>query len=153
MASVSTGRACARVSDLAGNEMNQDGDGTNGESEDEYVGTFTIAVLQLESGSVAGVTDTWQTVALANDYVSAVVVCSVAQPEGASPMVARVRNVTSSSFEVKLESPGGSVTPTSVHYVAVEEGVWELPDGGLVEAARVVSDGTNYRNSWEVSAM
>jgi len=107
-----------------------------------------------ETGVKSAVGGTWTTVNLANSYTSPVVVCTVNYANNTTPVVARVRNVSSTSFEVKLQNPsGGSVAADDVHYVVMEEGQWELPDGTPIEAARVTSDGTNENNDWSTAAM
>ena len=66
------------------------------------------------------------------------------------PAVVRMANVTSESFTVRLQNPSNEeVDPCNVHCVAVEEGVWILPNGSPIEAQSYVSSETNgARNGW-----
>lgn len=112
----------------------------------------TVTGPSFESLVVASVSDTWQTVSLSATFTSPVVVCSI-QYTGPSnvPAVVRINNLLSSSFEVRLQNPGDLMAITSgrpVHCVVMEEGVWELPDGRVVEAVQYTTTVTAYRNQW-----
>jgi hypothetical protein len=114
------------------------------EQNDECVAGPTA---QLESGSVT-VGGDYVTVELNNTYVSPVVVCSVQYNNNTTPVVARVSNVTSESFDVRLQNPsGGAVVADNVSYVVVEEGVWTI-DGVNIEAQTYLSTVTDENNSW-----
>jgi len=90
----------------------------------------------------------YMTVQLTNSYVSPVVVCSVQYNNNAMPVVARVSNVTSESFDVRLQNPsGGAVAAEKVSYLVVEEGVWTI-DGVNIEAQTYLSTITDENNSW-----
>ncbi len=106
----------------------------------------------VESGTVvAG--DTWTTVNLDYNYESAIVVCSVNYSAITVPVVPRVRNVGLNSFEVKLQNPGdlAAVVAYNVHYLVMEEGTNQLPDGRNIEAHRVLSDGVSEDGDWTVA--
>ncbi len=101
----------------------------------------------MESGTVVA-DGTPVTVPLQNTYGSAVVVCSVNYMNNAAPVVARVSNVTSDSFEVRLQNPsGGAVAAEEVSFVVMEEGVWSI-DGVICEAQKFLSTITDENNSW-----
>jgi fibronectin type 3 domain-containing protein/endonuclease I len=105
--------------------------------------------LKLEANTVlAG--GTAITVNLVKTYKSAVVVCTVNYSQNTVPIVPRVSNVTESSFNVRLQSPGDgdTVVPETVHYIVIEEGAWTLPGGQLVEAVRTTSSRTDEYSSW-----
>jgi hypothetical protein len=110
-------------------------------------------VDNFEAGVQTSVGGSWTTVNLVNTYTSPVVVCAVNYDNNSAPVVVRVNNVTATSFDVMLQDAGGSVVADDVHYVVMEEGVWTLPDGTAIEAARVTSDGTNHNGSWSYSLM
>ncbi|MHC5034351.1 MAG: hypothetical protein ACYTFZ_04890, partial [Planctomycetota bacterium] len=68
--------------------------------------------------------------------------------------VVRVQNATGASFDVRLQNPSGAaVSPETVHYIVMEEGAWQMPDGRSVEASLVLSDGTNGKSSWRRDSM
>lgn len=109
--------------------------------------------LVFEVGMLNSVSDTWQTVSLNNTYTSMVVVASVVVPnQTVSPMVTRIRNASTNSFELKLQNPGGNpVSGHSVHYFVVEEGVYTQSTHGIkMEATNVISSFTAENNDWGV---
>lgn len=106
-----------------------------------------------ESLVLSSVTDNWQTVQLSATFTAPVVVCSVQYNGGITlpPAVVRLSNVGSNSFDIRLQNPGDLVPISSgrpVHCVCAEEGVWELPDGRVVEARTFTSSTTANRNNW-----
>jgi hypothetical protein len=102
---------------------------------------------QLESGTLT-VNGDYVTVNLTNTYVSPVVVCSVQYNNNITPVVARVNNVTSMSFDVRLQNPsGGTVKTDTISYLVVEEGIWDI-DGAKIEAQTYMSMVTDENNSW-----
>ncbi len=106
--------------------------------------------LVLESGTVASVGSSWQTVTLGNTYTSMVVVCTTDGGSANLPAVARVRNASGNSFEVLVQNPNGTVlSGYTVHYVVVEEGVYTVANDGVkMEAVKVNSVQTAENNSW-----
>ena len=88
------------------------------------------------------------TVNLTNSYFGPVVVATVQYLNNSTPVVTRVSNVTSTSFDVRLQNPsGGAVAAENVSYLVVEEGTWTI-DGVAVEAQKYTSTVTDDNNSW-----
>ncbi|MEM6583611.1 MAG: DUF1566 domain-containing protein, partial [Pseudomonadota bacterium] len=85
--------------------------------------------LLAEQGNVSGVSSSsWRTINLDNTYVNPVIVATPNYSSGSNPAVVRLRNVTSSSFQIKMTAASeGGVSGVSVHYLVVEEGVYESP--------------------------
>jgi uncharacterized repeat protein (TIGR02543 family) len=108
--------------------------------------------LIAESGLVSDVSSSgWTTVQLSKSFNSMVVVAVPNYGSGSNPGVARVRNASGSSFEVKIdEAGGGSLSGVDVHYLVVEEGTYSSPK---MEAIKVLSDGTNSSSNWSSSDM
>lgn len=107
--------------------------------------------IGLSHGVVPNVGDTWQTVTLPRTYSSMVVVATPLYTNTAAPAVARIRNASGDSFEIKLQNPGNktAVTPASVHYIAVEEGVYTVAEHGInMEAVKMNSTVTDSKGSW-----
>lgn len=78
--------------------------------------------------------DNWTEVSLQNNYSRPVVIALAHKSSNSAPVSVRVRNATQDSFEIRLERPGGgAVQPESIHYLVVEEGVWNW-SGTLIEA-------------------
>lgn len=88
---------------------------------------------------------TWQTIELENDYAEAVPVCTYNLPSSTSPSaVTRIRNVTASSFDIRLQQfeNSSAVTASDVHCVIADVGAHN--SGGLkYEARKVLSTGTS----------
>ncbi|MGB0715001.1 MAG: S8 family serine peptidase, partial [Phycisphaerae bacterium] len=111
----------------------------------------TVAGAQLEADVVVA-NGTTQTVNLVNSYSSPVVVCSVQYAGNTTPVVPRVSNVTSNSFDLRLQSPSGNaVANDSVHFLVVEEGSWDV--GGIkIDAWTYESTITAENNNWVAEA-
>ena len=99
---------------------------------------------KLKTGVIPGVTSDWKTVSLSKTYNSMVVIATPNYTLASEdPMVVRIRNASGNSFQVRADSPGGTVSSIDVHYVVVEEGVYE----GM-EAVKYNSTVTDQNNSW-----
>ena len=105
---------------------------------------------QLETVVASGVSSaSWTTVATANTYTSMVAVCTPEYANNSIPLVVRMRNAGSTSFEIQLQNPSGSsVSGETVYCLVVEEGQWSLPDGRSIEAQKYSSTVTDENNSW-----
>ncbi|MES2920383.1 MAG: Ig-like domain-containing protein [Verrucomicrobiota bacterium] len=94
----------------------------------------------------------WTTIGLPKSYNSMVVVAQPMVGAGAPPMVARIRNASGSSFEVRLDRLDGSATPaglTSVRFLVVEEGVYnEATHGIKMEAVKFTATATDRKDSF-----
>ncbi|MEO0453636.1 MAG: LamG-like jellyroll fold domain-containing protein [Verrucomicrobiota bacterium] len=124
---------------------------TEAEVEDVYQSADS---LKLAQGVITDVDSNWLTLILPEYYNSMVVVATpVLNSNTDTPVVTRVRNASGNSFELKVQNPAGSpVSGVSVHYMVVEEGVYtQAEDGFDMEALKVVSTGTNYKNTWNSS--
>ncbi len=105
---------------------------------------------ELEVLIVPNVGYTWQTVSLENTYTNPIPVCTYVLPSVASnPAVVRIRNITGSSFEVKIQEPvdSSAVTASDVHCIVAEEGYHTLSNGQVFEAHTVVSQNTSGSNA------
>jgi len=103
----------------------------------------------MEYQVVANVGTGWQTVELDNAYTAAVPVCNyvTAQP-GHRSAVPRVRNITATSFELRLQeftggaNPTPNTTPGTVFCTIADTGVHTLDDGRTIEARTVLAPAT-----------
>ena len=109
-----------------------------------------------ESILVKNVSTGWTTVSLDNTYLSAVPVCTYALGTFAGsnpnytdpPAVPRIRNITSNTFQLRIQGwEDSSASPANVHCMVMEEGAHTLPDGRKVEAHTVISDKTSGQYS------
>ncbi|MEL6258325.1 MAG: hypothetical protein AAFQ67_04625, partial [Pseudomonadota bacterium] len=105
---------------------------------------------ELEFRTIENVGTAWQVVALDNSYSNAIPVCTYVTVSIASrSALPRVRNISASSFELRIQeftggaNPTASTTPGTVHCVIAEAGAHTLEDGRRFEAFSVLSDGLN----------
>jgi len=119
---------------------------------------FTIKAQALvltsyfETILVRNVSTSWTTVTLDNNYANAIPVCTYVLGTFAGsagnytnpPAVPRIRNIGSSSFELRIQGwEDSAASPADVHCIVMDEGAHTLPDGRLVEAHSVLSDSTS----------
>ncbi|MEM9837088.1 MAG: T9SS type A sorting domain-containing protein [Bacteroidota bacterium] len=118
-------------------------------------GSVTIndnfAPITLERDRAIGVGDAWQTISLQNSYQRPVIVATPVIPDNSfDPVVSRIRNVTNTSFELRIQRPGGTTNDSySVEYLVVEEGVYDATTYGVnIEAVRTTSSKTAAKGRW-----
>lgn len=101
-----------------------------------------------EVGSIA-ITDTWTTVNFNQDYVDPIVVSGSLSYNDTDPAVVRIRNVSSTSFEIRIqewEYLDDTHPEETLSYIVMERGNYELPDGTLVEAGSFDTDKTGKKS-------
>ncbi|MEO0534037.1 MAG: CAP domain-containing protein [Cyanobacteria bacterium P01_A01_bin.123] len=79
----------------------------------------------------------WKTITLDDTYDNPVVIVSDPSLNGSDPAAIRLRNITDSTFQVRLQEPNykdGKHTNESVSYLVMEAGDWELADGTRLSA-------------------
>ncbi len=98
--------------------------------------------LQLEVGEVQS-NHIWTTVTLSKRFKNPVVLANPLSLKGGQPAVVQVKNVTESSFAIRLREwnyqDGGHLYET-VGYIVVEAGSHQLPDGNWIEAGTIDLD-------------
>ncbi|MEO1652931.1 MAG: PA14 domain-containing protein, partial [Bacteroidota bacterium] len=105
-----------------------------------------IANIIGEVGTLA-LNPNWQTVNLNNTYNNPVVVTGALTFNGGEPAMARVRNVTANSFEVRLEEwfcQDGNHASETLNYMVIEAGVHTLSNGKKLMAGNLASIGTGW---------
>ena len=94
----------------------------------------------------------WTSVNLGQSYNSAVIIATPMYPNSSvAPVVTRIRNVSGSGFEVKLDRADGQTGTVTmdVSVIAVEEGVYTVAsDGVKMEAVKYTSTVTGAKNAW-----
>ncbi len=91
--------------------------------------------------------DTWHTVNLTHTYVRPIVVMGPSTLGDSSPVTLRVRNVSSNSFEFKVdewEYLDGSHGTEDIHYLVVEAGDYTLDNGQRLVADSVSPVGRSF---------
>ena len=92
----------------------------------------------------------FETVNLQESYSNPVVVPLYHESNNTAAFSPRLRNVTSNSFDVALQNPGGALSNgDEVHYLVIEEGAHTMPDGTLIEAGELdTSFVSSANNGW-----
>ena len=110
--------------------------------------------LVMEAGSVAlpatadGQTSFWKQ-AFSAPFSVQPLVFVLPSNEGADPCDIRVQNVTTTGFELAQVEPrnlDGQHEAMTVHYLAIEPGIYALPGGITLEAASIATD--KWVNKW-----
>lgn len=113
--------------------------------------TPAVPPFAMEAGTVVA-DGTPLDVAFQGEYTTPVVVCTPQVVDNSQPLVVRVDAVTGSGFRVWLQRcDGGAVQPETVHYMVMEQGVYNV-DGVLCEARRYESTVTDNYRSWEAES-
>jgi len=85
----------------------------------------------------------WTTVSFENTFSHPVVVAGPPSFNGGAPVLVRVRNVTETGFEVRLQEWAyldGTHAAETFSYIVIEKGIYTLEDGSKIEAGTF--DGT-----------
>ena len=92
--------------------------------------------------------DGWQPVTLDHTYDSMVVVATPNYDNASAPASVRIQNAAGNSFEIRVDpAGGGAVSGIDVHYVVVEEGVYN--DAGVkMEAVKFDTSAFDRKGSW-----
>ncbi|MEM9691395.1 MAG: DUF4215 domain-containing protein [Myxococcota bacterium] len=91
---------------------------------------------------------TWDQVNLQFTYASPIIV-ALPNSNGGDPADFRIRNITSTGFELTLSEPPSEDGPhiaMDIAYVAVEAGQWSLPDGRFMAAGTVATNQVVFKN-------
>ncbi len=103
-------------------------------------GEIRIDQATMEAGLVQNVEESWTTVTLEHEYDNPVVATVYHEEDTdnlSKSISTRVRNVTSTSFQVRLQEasdtdPDLDVDPDDVYYLVVEEGAWSFGDDDTI---------------------
>jgi hypothetical protein len=93
----------------------------------------------------------WQTIMLQGQYESPVVVFSEPGSQGLTPVVVRLRNVSSDSFQARLEGMDAEqegLAPELLSFIVMESGDWITRSGARIIAGTRSSDRLS-RQGWE----
>ena len=113
------------------------------------VANAVVVTPDLEVITIPNVGSSFQTVSLQNTYTNTIPVCTYNLLSSANvPATVRITNITTTSFDVRIQNPTngqitGAVTPGDVHCIVSDGGSYILSDGFKYEARTVLSDGTN----------
>lgn len=110
------------------------------------------ASMSIEAGEVS-VTTSWVHVNFDSTFNNPIVVVGPPRFNNSDPGVARIRNITSTGFDVRLYEwnyQDGTHPAETVNYLVMEKGRTALPDGSIVEAGSFT--GTTYFKTVNFSA-
>ena len=123
-----------------------------GSSDFKLYGTGTLSfastptnftkVLQAEYGSLS-LTEEWQTVTLTKTYTNAVVIVSDPSNNDTDSVTTRIKNVTSTSFDIRIDEPeahSGTHSTETASYFVGEAGNYEMSDGTKITLGTVSSN-------------
>jgi len=114
-------------------------------AESQYLETLEIAIA--ESGTIR-INDDWKTINLQNTYEDPVVILGPPSYRGISPATVRVDNVTSNSFQARIdewEYLDEFHFNESVGYLVIEAGTHQLDDGTVI----VAGNQSQVNNFWQ----
>ena len=113
-----------------------------------YISTSPLdssITFKMEWGTTTA-NDTFNQVNLQNNYVNPVIVCTPKYTSGV-PRSTRITDVTSQSFNVKVQNPSAFSCPnTEISYLVVEEGVWTTPI--KLEAVKYSTNTVGRKGNW-----
>ena len=101
-----------------------------------------LKVDQVTLNPPAPVANSFTTINLRQTYPAAPLIFILPTNQGVDPASIRIRNVTTTSFEIGVFEPTGSdgIHPgMTVSYIAVSPGVHTLPDGTIIEAGSIAT--------------
>ena len=104
------------------------------------------AILPLETGEVE-ITHEWTEVLFTKTFTNPVVVAKPPSFVDSDPCVVRIRNVTETGFEIRIQEwdyLDGIHESETVNYVVMELGSYELADGSYVEAGRFITESVTW---------
>ena len=138
--------------------LSVDGVGLEGQNSDYgSIGFFSLAGTIVEShmefvvgeaGEITDLNHEWQTVELENQYENPAIVVGPLSFNGKHESTIRIRNVTASSFDVRVQEWNyldGWHTNEVASYAVVESGIHTLADGSVI-AAGVSSVSTSWQH-------
>lgn len=92
-----------------------------------------------ETSLITGLTSQWRTITLQNVYTNPVIVMGTPTRLGLDPVTIRVRNIKSSSFDVRVdewEYQDGQHGREDVSFLVIEAGTYDLPNGTRLQAGK-----------------
>ncbi|MFH0951078.1 MAG: hypothetical protein V1765_01215, partial [bacterium] len=109
--------------------------------------TINCSNFQMEVKQTT-VDEGWKRVPFANIYSNPVIVTGYLEGNNWRPASIRIKNVTSSFFDLALQEPSNNnLTTETVYYMVVEEGVWEI-NGQTMEAHNYTTSRTGSTSNW-----
>lgn len=115
--------------------------------------TDAVGTWGMESASFVltdtTVDPTFKQVTFRQAYTTVPIVVVLATDEDSEPAAIRIRNITTTGFDAVQVEPAnndGEHGAMTMHYLAIETGVHELPDGTRIEAGLLATDKQQHGN-------
>lgn len=117
---------------------------------------FTLPAMAWKTEAVSFTThntfnnSSWQNISFRQSYTTTPIVITAPSTQGSDPAITRVRNVSTSGFEVNPVEPfarDGPHVAMSSAYIAIEAGVHVFPDGTVIEAGFVNTNKTQQASN------
>ena len=114
-----------------------------------------VVTSNLEYQKITGIGYSWQSVSLSNNYSDPIIVCTNVLPNKTNnEAVVRIRNISSGSFQLKIQRPNDSDPgySTDVYCIISDAGSYTIPF--KYEAHKVLSTNTNGNtspNNWSAA--
>ncbi|MDJ0660012.1 MAG: Calx-beta domain-containing protein, partial [Crocosphaera sp.] len=113
-------------------------------------------VVMAEIGQITNLTHESQTIVLDHNFINPVIFAQPLSYNGGDPSTLRITDIQSNSFSVQVQettllngnSHGGNHTTESFSFLVVEQGIWELSDGTIIEVGNVKTDAITT-STWE----
>lgn len=116
--------------------------GVAGATNSDYSLTIDAPTQVYETGDVVALGTEWQTVTFGREFIDPVVVLSLPTYNEDQPVTTRIRNVSSSGFEMQLMEwnyQDNAHANEQIGYFVIEAGHHQMPDGTVIQAAVVES--------------
>ena len=143
----------------------------SGQGNDNYlVGTQNMTTVEIvenvdvvnndgviaEIGEITNLTHESQTIVLDHNFINPVIFAQPLSYNGSDPSIIRITDIQSDRFSVQLQettlingnSHAGTHTNESFSFLVVEQGVWELSDGSIIEVGNIRTDAITT-STWE----
>ncbi|MDJ0846368.1 MAG: Calx-beta domain-containing protein, partial [Crocosphaera sp.] len=142
----------------------------SGQDNDNYIvgtqNTTTVDILDgtvvnndvvvAEIGQITNLNHENQTIFLDHNFNNPVIFAQPLSYNGADPSTIRITDIQNNSFSVQVQettlrngnSHGGTHTTESFSFLVVEQGIWELSDGSILEAGNIKTDAITT-STWE----
>ncbi|MDJ0845473.1 Calx-beta domain-containing protein [Crocosphaera sp.] len=109
-----------------------------------------------EIGEITNLTHESQTIVLDHNFTNPVIFAQPLSYNGPDPSTIRITDIQSDRFSVQVQETSlingqthnGSHTTESFSFLVVEQGVWELSDGSILEVGNITTDAITTSN-WE----
>ena len=109
--------------------------------------TDETPVFQIELGEVE-IDHKWLRIDFSDPFINPVVVAGPPSRNDSDPCVVRIRNITTTGFDIRIQEwdyLDGTHAKETVAYLVMEQGNFTLDDGTMIEAGQFTSTDSNFQ--------